>query len=73
MTITRWWELAVECSRSIASVAIDTAESNPNDTSVPHTSLSMVFGIPTTLTPISDSRAVVFCVPLPPIQTMQSS
>ena len=71
--MTRWCELAVECKRSMASVAIVTAESNPKETSVPHTSLSMVLGTDTTLTPACANLAAVFCVPFPPIQTMQSS
>ena len=32
----------------------------------------MVFGIPIILRPSSTSRAAVFCVPLPPMQTKQS-
>ena len=73
MTITRWCELAVECRRSIASVAMLTAESKPNEMSVPHTSLSIVLGIMTTFMPVSASFAAVFCVPFPPMHTRQSS
>ena len=45
-TMTRWCDSAVVRRRSIASVAICTAVSNPNVTSVPERSLSMVFGHP---------------------------
>ena len=51
-TITRSWLSAVECSRSIASVAIDTAVSKPKVASVPWTSLSIVLGTPTTGIPL---------------------
>ena len=47
-TITRSWDSAVVCRRSMASVAMDTAVSNPKVTSVPERSLSMVLGTPTT-------------------------
>ncbi len=47
-TITRSCDSAVVCSRSIASVAICTAVSKPNVTSVADRSLSIVFGTPTT-------------------------
>ena len=70
--MTRWCELAVECSRSMASVAMVTAESNPNETSVPQTSLSIVLGTETTFTPAWASLAAVFWVPFPPIHTIQS-
>ena len=46
-----WTLEAVECSRSMASVAICMAVSYPNDTSVPSTSLSIVFGRFITFTP----------------------
>ena len=46
-TITRSCDSAVVVIRSIASVAICTAVSNPNVTSVPGMSLSIVFGTPT--------------------------
>ncbi len=55
------------CSRSIASVAIDTAVSNPNVTSVPSTSLSIVFGTPITRgSPRPISLCAIFCDPSPP-------
>src|SRR5439155_9980 len=41
-TITRSWLSAVECSLSIASVAVETAVSKPNVATVPPTSLSIV-------------------------------
>ena len=47
-SITLWWLSAVVWSRSIASVATATAVSNPIVTSVPRTSLSIVFGTCTT-------------------------
>ena len=47
-TMTRSWDSAVVCSRSIASVAVCTAVSNPNVTSVADRSLSIVLGTPTT-------------------------
>ena len=50
-TITRLWDSAVVCRRSIASVAICTAVWKPNVKSVPPRSLSIVFGTPTTWTP----------------------
>ena len=46
---------------------------NPKEKSVPQTSLSIVFGIPTILRPSSASKFAVFSVPFPPIQTRQSS
>ena len=46
-TMTRWWDSAVVRRRSMASVAICTAVSNPKVTSVPDRSLSMVLGMPT--------------------------
>ena len=45
-TITRWWDSAVVCSRSMASTAICTAVSKPKVSSVPERSLSMVLGTP---------------------------
>ena len=48
-TITRWWDSAVVCSRSMASTAICTAVSKPKVSSVPERSLSMVLGTPTTV------------------------
>ncbi len=50
-TRIRLWLSAVVCSRSIASVAMCSAVSNPNVTSVPPRSLSIVFGTPITFTP----------------------
>ena len=73
ITITLLCELAVECKRSMASVAMLTAESNPKEISVPQISLSMVLGTDTMLTPIAANLAAVFCVPFPPMQTTQSS
>ena len=73
ITITLLWELAVECNRSIASVAILTAESKPKEISVPQISLSMVLGTETIFTPMAANLAAVFCVPFPPIQTTQSN
>ena len=52
-TITRSCDSAVVCRRSIASVAIETAVSNPNVWSVPAMSLSIVFGTPITGRPCS--------------------
>ena len=46
-TITRSCDSAVVWRRSMASVAICTAVWNPNVTSVPTMSLSIVFGTPT--------------------------
>ena len=50
-TMTRSWDSAVVWSRSMASVAICTAVSKPNVSSVPSMSLSMVLGTPTTGSP----------------------
>ena len=52
-TITRSCDSAVVCRRSIASVAIETAVSNPKVWSVAARSLSMVFGTPITGPPCS--------------------
>ena len=52
-TRTRWWDSAVVCSRSMASVAMFTAVSKPKVKSVASRSLSMVLGTPTTRTPSS--------------------
>ena len=73
MTITRLWALAVQCNRSMASVAMLTAESKPKEKSVPQMSLSMVLGTATMFSPMAERRAAVWVVPLPPMQTMQSS
>ena len=56
-TITRSCDSAVVVMRSIASVAICTAVSNPIVASVPAMSLSIDFGTPTTGTPSSTRRA----------------
>src|SRR3954463_1118990 len=68
-TMTRLWASAVECNRSIASVAICTAVSKPKVRSVPERSLSMVFGTPTTFTPIAESLVATPRVSSPPIAT----
>jgi hypothetical protein len=66
--ITRLWLSAVVWSRSMASVAIWTAVSNPNVMSVPPRSLSIVFGTPTTGRPCSACRrAAAPSVSSPPI------
>ena len=69
---TLLWEVAVVWMRSIVSVAMSTALWNPNVISVPHKSLSIVFGRPITFNPSSRSRLAVFCVPFPPRMTRQS-
>ena len=67
-TITRWWDSAVVCSRSIASVATWSAVSKPKVTSVAARSLSIVFGTPSTGTPCSLlSLAAAPSVSSPPI------
>src|SRR3989441_4113153 len=68
-TITRLCDSAVEWSRSMASVAICTAGSKPKVRSVPERSLSMVFGTPTTFTPIEESLVATPSVSSPPIAT----
>ncbi|SHS76540.1 Uncharacterised protein [Mycobacteroides abscessus subsp. abscessus] len=55
------------CNRSIASVAMVSAVSNPNVTSVQSISLSMVLGTPTTGTFSSASQLAAVRVPSPPI------
>ena len=72
-TSTRWWDSAVVCSRSIASVAMLTAVSKPKVKSVPERSLSMVLGTPTTLTPRSASLVATPRVSSPPIATSAST
>ena len=72
-TRTRWWDSAVVCSRSIASVAMLTAVSKPKVKSVPERSLSIVFGTPTTLTPRSESLVATPRVSSPPIATSAST
>ncbi len=71
--MTRWWDSAVVCNRSIASVAIWTAVSNPNVTSVPDRSLSMVLGTPTAGRPRCCSRSAAPSVSSPPMATRASS
>src|SRR5579871_1160003 len=66
-TITRSWDSAVVCSRSMASTQICTAVLNPNVTSVADRSLSIVFGAPTTLTPSSQSLLATPRVSSPPM------
>ena len=72
-TRTRWWDSAVVCSRSMASVAMLTAVSKPKVKSVPDRSLSMVFGTPTTSTPRSASLVATPSVSSPPIATRAST
>ena len=72
-TRTRLWLSAVVCRRSIASVATCTAVSNPNVTSVPFRSLSIVFGRPSTGTPASCSFCAAPRVSSPPIAISPSS
>ena len=71
-TITRSWDSAVVCSRSMASVAICTAVSKPNVSSVPSMSLSMVLGTPTTGSPSPCSWRAHDSVPSPPTAMMAS-
>ncbi len=66
-TITRSCDAAVECSRSIASVAICTAVWKPNVKSVALRSLSIVFGTPTVGKPASLSLRATPSVSSPPI------
>ncbi len=66
-------DAAVVWIQSIALVAIFTALWKPNVISVPHISLSIVFGSVTTLHPSSLRRLAVLCVPFPPRITRQSS
>ena len=66
-TITRLWDSAVVCRRSIASVTICTAVLKPNVTSVPPRSLSIVFGTPTIGIPSSCSSSATPSVSSPPI------
>ena len=71
-TMTRSWDSAVVCSRSIASTQICTAVSKPNVSSVAFRSLSIVFGTPTTFTPSSWSLAATPSVSSPPMATSAS-
>ena len=72
-TSTRWWDSAVVCSRSIASIAMLTAVSKPKVKSVRVRSLSIVLGTPTTLTPRSCSLVATPRVSSPPIATRAST
>ena len=72
-TITRWCEADVVWSRSMASVAICTAVSNPKVISVALRSLSMVLGTPTTATPSSNRRWATPSVSSPPMATRAST
>src|SRR5580704_1125938 len=65
--MTRLCASAVVCTRSIASVAIFTAVSKPKVKSVPERSLSIVFGTPTTLIPLSKSFFATESVSSPPM------
>src|SRR5829696_8466461 len=69
----RWWELAVSLILSIASSAVLSAVSTPMAVSVPHTSLSMVAGTPTTSTPSSASLDPPVRLPFPPTTTSPST
>ncbi|MNC82298.1 hypothetical protein D3C75_1357540 [compost metagenome] len=62
----------MECTRSMASVAISVAVANPNVVSVHAMSLSIVLGRCTTFRPASTRRRAFFAVPPPPSITRQS-
>ena len=66
-TMTRSCDSAVECRRSIASVAICTAVWKPNVKSVALRSLSIVLGTPTVGKPASNSLRATPSVSSPPI------
>jgi len=72
-TMTRLCASAVECRRSMASVAMLTAVSKPKQASVPLRSLSMVLGTPTILTPFSTSALATPWVSSPPMVISASS
>ena len=72
-TMIRWWLCAVECRRSMASVAISSAVANPIDASVIARSLSMVLGSVMMFSPAFDRRSAFFAVPPPPMQISASS
>ena len=72
-SMMREWLRVVVSMRSKASVTTSTAVRNPNVTSVPKMSLSMVLGTPMTLQPSIESSAAVLCVPAPPSVNRQSS
>ena len=65
--MTRLCDSAVECSRSMASVAMVTAVSKPKVKSVPLRSLSIVFGTPTMRRPSLAMRVAAESVPSPPM------
>ena len=65
--MTRSWLSAVECSLSIASVAVLTAVSKPKVRCVPLTSLSMVLGTQTTGSPLRQRSCAICRLPSPPI------
>ena len=69
----RWWLWAVLWSRSMASVAMVSEVANPIVASVSTTSLSMVLGSITMLSPALTSRRLFLAVPLPPMHTRASS
>ena len=71
-TMIRWWLCAVECSRSIASVAISSAVAKPIDASVPARSKSIVLGNVITSSPAFARRSAFFAVPPPPMHTSAS-
>ena len=71
-TMTRSWDLAVECSRSRASVAVATAVSQPKVLWVACRSLSMVLGTPITGIPFSVAkRWAISRLPSPPTAMWQ--
>ena len=72
-TMTRWCDSAVVRKRSMASVAVCTAVSNPKVTSVPDRSLSIVFGTPTAWTPKAPRRSATPRVSSPPTATSAST
>jgi hypothetical protein len=71
-TSTRSWLSAVECTRSIASVAVLTAVSKPKLRCVPLTSLSIVLGTQTTGNPFFHRSWEICRLPSPPIETSAS-
>src|SRR2546430_5127585 len=71
-TITRLWDSAVVCRRSMASLATCTAVLNPKVKSVRPRSLSIVLGTPTTSTPSPLSRCATPRVSSPPTATIAS-
>ena len=72
-TMTRLWDSAVVCSRSIASLAICTAVLNPKVKSVAPRSLSIVLGTPTTSTSSPLKRCATPSVSSPPTATTAST